>query len=117
MRRALIIAVVYAAAGLVADAPVQPAVPYASYTEFDATPPAVTVQRAAWPWPVCDEPGVTVVLRNRVWRDAAAPGEPTVRSVTWLFSDAAGNQTAVIRHERTWVLYGPYGSLDDLLPE
>ena len=115
MRRALIMAVAYAAAGLAVDAPVQPTVPYASYTEFDATPPAVVVQAAAWPWPTCDEPGVTVVLRNRIRREAAAPGEPTVRSVTWLYTDQAGNQTAVIRHERTWVMSGPYGSLDDLL--
>lgn len=90
-------------------------VPYAAETEFDTTPPKVAVQRAAWPWPACSEPGVTVELRNRIQRDAAAPGEPTIRSVTWLYTDPAGNQTAVIRHERTWVLYGPYGSLDDLL--
>ena len=91
------------------------AVPYATSTEFDTTPPAVTVVRSAWPWPTCAEEGVTVELRNRIQRDAAAPGEPTIRSVTWLYTDPAGNQTAVIRHERTWVLYGPYGSLDDLL--
>ena len=51
MRRALIMAVAYAAAGLAVDAPVQPTVPYASYTEFDATPPQVVVQPSAWPWP------------------------------------------------------------------
>ena len=59
--------------------------------------------------------GVTVELRNRIRRDAAAPGEPTTRGVTLLYTDPAGNQTAVIRHERTWVMSGPYGSLDELL--
>ena len=117
MRRVMIALALYAAAGLGADAPTVPTVPYAAYTEFDTTPPQVVVQPSAWPWPTCSEPGVTVVLRNRIRREPTAAGEPTVRSVTWLFTDGAGNQTAVIRHERTWVMYGPYGSLDELLPE
>lgn len=93
----------------------QPVVPYASATVFDTTPPTVTVVRSAWPWPTCAEQDVTVRLVHRVDRAATLPGEPTIRGITWLFTDAAGNQTAVIRQERTWIMYGPYGPVEDVL--
>lgn len=114
------ISLVLLLAGLCADllaqvAPEPPVVPYASATVFDTTPPTITVVRSAWPWPTCAETDVTVRLVHRVDRAATLPGEPSVRGITWLFTDAAGNQTAVIRQERTWVMYGPYGPVEDLL--
>lgn len=75
--------------------PPDPAIPNASYTVFDTTPPEVTIPSSAWAWPSCSEEFVT---REHVGkRDPAGMW----RRSTWIFTDPGLNQTIVTRTEIT----------------